>query len=129
MSENGSYDVGYGKPPVKRQFGKPEGNPNGKTSETRRMEIQNAELAMQIRNRLLTALHGVMNENPTKEDIVNEHIRNEVLKLLKDSEDRGLGSPVQDIRSGDGSMSPKEPRELSDDELAKIVAAAHGKPS
>ena len=37
----------------------------------------------------------------------------------------------QDVNhvSEDGSMSPKEPRELSDDELAKIVAAAHGKPS
>jgi len=37
----------------------------------------------------------------------------------------------QDVNhvSEDGSMSPKAHRELSDDELAKIVAAAHGKPS
>lgn len=111
MTGKADYEVGKGKPPKHTRFGAGNlANPQGKTSETRRMEIQNAELAMQIRNRLLTSLAGVMHENPTKEDIVDQHIRNEVLKLLKDSEDRGLGAPVQavDHSSKDGSMTPRD---------------------
>lgn len=98
MTGKSDYEVGKGKPPKHTRFGAGnKANPSGKTSEQKRLEIQNAELAMQIRNRLLTALAGVMHENPTKEDIVDQHIRNEVLKLLKDSEDRGLGAPVQEV--------------------------------
>lgn len=88
------------------RFGAPKGNPNGKTAEQKRLEMQNAELAMKLRNRLLTALEGVFNENPEKETIIGNHLKNEVLKLLKDSEDRGLGAPVQQITSPDGSLGP-----------------------
>ena len=41
------------------------------------------------------------------EEVLAEFVDQAMLKLLKDSEDRGLGAPVQDVRSGDGSMTPK----------------------
>lgn len=98
MTGKSDYQVGKGKPPVHTRFGAGnKANPQGKTAEQKRLEMQNAELAMSIRNRLLTALQGVLNEDPTKETIVDSHITNEILKLLKDSEDRGLGAPVQAV--------------------------------
>ena len=99
-------------------------NPNGKTAEQKRLEMQNAELAMKLRNRLLTALEGVFNENPEKETIIGNHLKNEVLKLLKDSEDRGLGAPVQavDHSSKDGTMTPRD----TSDAIIDALKAKHG---
>ena len=106
------------------RFGAPKGNPNGKTAEQKRLEMQNAELAMKLRNRLLTALEGVFNENPEKETIIGNHLKNEVLKLLKDSEDRGLGAPVQavDHSSKDGTMTPRD----TSDAIIDALKAKHG---
>lgn len=101
------YDVGKGKPPVHSRFQRGEsGNPKGKTAETKRLELANAEKAMAIRERLLDALTGVMLEDPTKEGLVERFIKADILKLLKDSEDRGLGAPVQAVINPDGSLRP-----------------------
>ena len=56
-----------------------------------------------------------------------EYIEAGVLKLLKDAEDRGLGTSVQslNLESPDGSMSPKpalDVSRLSPEALAEIVA-------
>lgn len=101
-------EVGYKKPPKNRQFGQPEGNPQGATSAQRKMEIENAERATRIRQRLLQALEGVMLEHPEKEKIVSEQLRADVLRLLKEAEDRGLGTPKTtiDLSSEDGTMTP-----------------------
>jgi len=106
MSEEGSYEVGYGKPPVKRQFGKPEGNPNGKTSEQRKLEIANAEKATRLRSMLLDAATEHMDVLEAQARM--DHIDAAFLKLLTDSETRGLGAPTQhvDNTSSDGSMTP-----------------------
>lgn len=98
MTGNGEYKVGKGKPPLETRFGAGNrANPSGKTSAQRRLEYENAELAMAIRNRLLTALDDVLSKGLGDEAIVNDHIRADILKLLKDSEDRGLGAPVQAV--------------------------------
>lgn len=101
-------EVGYKKPPKNRQFGQPEGNPQGVTSEQRKMEISNAEMATKIRTRMLDALHAYMDEHPEKERIVSDLIKGDMLRLIKESEDRGLGTAVQSINheSPDGTMSP-----------------------
>lgn len=106
MSENGSYEVGYGKPPVNRQFGKPDGNPAGKTSEAKRLEYSNAEKAMRIREMLLDAAGSHLEGLPQSDRI--GFIEAAMLKLLTDSEMRGLGAPKQavDHTSSDGSMAP-----------------------
>ncbi len=73
-------------PPEETRF-KPgqSGNPGGKTSAQRKMEIANAERATRIRMRLLQAID---------EATMTPELTSEVLKLIKDSEDRGLGTPT-----------------------------------
>lgn len=82
-------------------------NPAGKTSETRRLELQNAEAAMRIRAKLLEAAEAVISDPSATEATVLQYIEAAMLKLLKDSEDRGLGAPVQAHTSPDGSMTPQ----------------------
>lgn len=101
MSEKTTYEVGKGKPPKNRQFGKPEGNPNGKTSEQKRLEMRNAEVAMRIRERILAAAEEKLRECSTDE-VLETFVENAMLRLIKDSEDRGLGSPVQPMSSPEG---------------------------
>ena len=61
---------------------------------------------MRIRARALAAVEAKLNECST-DDAIAMLVEAAMLKLLKDSEDRGLGAPVQDVRSGDGSMTPQ----------------------
>lgn len=99
--------AGYKQPPKETQFKKGQsGNPGGVSSETARLIRDNAEAAARIRARLLKATEASLNERSTDEAM--ELIEAAMLKMLKDAEDRGLGAPVQDLRSGDGSMSPKD---------------------
>ena len=99
MSEDGKpYEVGKGKPPRNRRFGQPEGNPNGKTSEQKRLEMLNAEAAMRIRARMLEAVERkLMGDDMSPEEAdaaAIEFVEAAMLKLIKDSEDRGLGAPT-----------------------------------
>lgn len=105
MREPKAYEVGKGKPPKHTRFGQPNGNPNGKTSKQKRLEMQNAEAAMRIRARALSAVEAKLNECST-EEAIEMLVEAAMLKLLKDSEDRGLGAPVQAITSPDGSIGP-----------------------
>ena len=79
-------------------------NPAGKTSETKRLEYANAEAAMRIRARALHAVEAKLNDCST-EQAIEMLVEAAMLKLLKDSEDRGLGAPVQAITNPDGSFS------------------------
>jgi hypothetical protein len=103
------------------------GNPGGKTSEQRRMEIANAERATRIRARMLEALEGMMNEHPEKENIIGGLVKGDILRLMKEAEDRGLGTPVQsvNVESPNGTMTPKgvDLSKLSTEALAELVAA------
>jgi hypothetical protein len=103
-------EVGYKKPPKNRQFGQPDGNPQGATSAQRKLEIANAERATRIRARMLEALEGVMNEHPEKEGIISDLVRPDILRLIKEAEDRGLGTPKQslDVSNPDGSLAPQQ---------------------
>lgn len=106
MSENPTYKVGKGKPPLNRRFGQPEGNPNGKTSEQKRLEmstaeaaLRNAEAAIRIRAKLLAATEAQLDQ--AQPDDIMAMIEAAMLKLLTDSETRGLGAPVQPV-TGEG---------------------------
>ena len=83
------------------------GNPGGKTSEHRKAEIKAAELAAMVQADLVEALHNTVKDAANDQDKLDQ-IRSDVLKLLKDSQDRGFGSPQQHIdnTSSDGSMTP-----------------------
>ena len=123
MTAKGSYEIGKGKPPKATQF-KP-GNKAGlgKTSEQKLMKMANAQAATRIQARLLQALEGQMLEDDTKKTIVDNFIKAEVLKLVKDAQDRGLGTAKQsvDLSSTDGTMTPA--REMSDAQLQAIIEA------
>lgn len=80
-------------------------NPGGKTKEQKRIELENAERAMRIRDRLLRSIEAKLNESDM-DAVVAMADRPTLAKLLKDSEDRGLGQPVQPHTSPDGSFAP-----------------------
>jgi hypothetical protein len=105
MTGKREYEVGYCKPPKDWRF-KP-GNKMGlgKTSEQKKLELRNAEAAMRIRERILQAAEAKLNECST-DDVLSQFVEAAMLKLIKDSEDRGLGAPVQAITNPDGSLTP-----------------------
>lgn len=80
------------------------GNPGGKSSAHRQAEVKAAELAAMTRLRAVEAFAAVMAGKATDEDRL-ALIDANALKLLKDSEDRGHGTPQQrvDNTSSDGS--------------------------
>ena len=91
------------------------GNPRGKTSEQKQLEmntavaaLRNAEAAIRIRERVLRAAEARLNEL-SSEEVLAEYVEAAMLKLLTDSETRGLGAPVSsvDLSSKDGSMTPQ----------------------
>lgn len=99
------YEVGYGKPPVETRFGAGnKANPIGKTSAHRRSEIRAAELAAKVRLDLIEALASSL-DRAGNDTAKVEAIRADILKLLKDSEDRAFGTASQhvDNTSSDGS--------------------------
>jgi len=124
MKGDTPYKVGNKKPPVEHQIKPGEArNPGGKTSEQKLMEMANAQAATRIQARLLQALEGQMLEDDTKKTIVDNFIKAEVLKLVKDAQDRGLGTAKQSVdhTSTDGTMTPT--REMSDAQLQAIIEA------
>lgn len=91
------------------------GNPRGKTSEQRKLEmntavaaLRNAEAAIRIRERVLRAAEARLNEL-SSEEVIAEYVEAAMLKLLTDSETRGLGAPQQavDVTSKGESISPQ----------------------
>lgn len=91
------------------------GNPGGKTSEHRKAEIEAAELAAKTRLGLVRAFANLLDGKATDDERV-QLLNSDALRLLKDSEDRGFGSPTQpvDNTSSDGSARPS---------VIRIVAA------
>lgn len=102
------YEVGYGKPPKHTQFGAGvSGNPIGKTDTHRKAEIAAAEKAALVSEILVNAVYDAVKD--ADNDTQREQIRGDVLTLLRNVQDRGFGSPKQQIdqTSSDGSMSPQ----------------------
>ena len=111
VPKDGNSEVGYKRPPKHSQFvvgSNP--NPQGKTSAQRKMEIANAEKATRIRGTLLDAVIKATENGNVSLDLIEAAM----LKLLTDSENRGLGTPKQtvDNTSSDGSMTPVNKIEL-----------------
>lgn len=78
------------------------GNPGGKTAEQRKLEVEAAEMAAALRHKMLTAL-----TNCAKDDMsALEAIKSDILKLIKDSEDRAYGSPKQAMQHGNDPENP-----------------------
>ncbi len=87
------------------------GNPVGKTSAQRQAELANAERATRIRGRMLEALENELDKLDREADgevktAAIAAIKADILKLLKDTEDRGLGTPKQSIQHGSDPDNP-----------------------
>jgi hypothetical protein len=89
------------------------GNPGGKTSSHRQSEIEAAELAAKVQLRMMKAVDEKITQLETALDTPDPYaallvIKADVLKLIKDAQDRGYGAPVQvlDNTSSDGTMTP-----------------------
>ena len=72
------------------------GNPGGITSSAKAMSLANAEAAIRIRQRVLRAAEARLNEL-SSEEVLAEYVEAAMLKLLTDSETRGLGAPQQAV--------------------------------
>jgi hypothetical protein len=96
--------------PTKWQPGQ-SGNPGGKTSEHRKAEIRAAELAAKVQLDLVEALSNTLDAAEGDETKLAA-IKADVLKLLKDAQDRGYGTPKSsvDLSSEDGSFAPSTVR-------------------
>jgi hypothetical protein len=121
------------------------GNPGGKSSEQKRREMRNAEMATRLQEAMLereiallgapidtrhpdlvAALKGVLSDKQI--EVIVSHIdlalTNERLKLIKDAQDRGLGSPQQHVEVGERYVVKTEP--LSPEEWLRRHASPHG---
>lgn len=66
------------------------GNPGGKTAEQRKLEVEAAEMAARLRHKMLKALTEAAEAGDAA---TLDQIKGDVLRLIKDSEDRAHGTP------------------------------------
>lgn len=98
-------------------------NPTGKSAEQAARDVKTADLASQFRHKMLSS---VMEKIEAGEDVL-DLATPDLIRVLKDSEDRAHGSPkaAVDHTSSDGSMTPKglDVSKMSDAALAELHAA------
>lgn len=103
-------------------------NPGGMSPEVRARNDRTADLASQFREKLISATMERVSAGENPLDLMTA----DLLRVLKDSEDRAHGTPKQavDHTSSDGSMTPKglDPTLLSDAALAEVHAAMNADP-
>lgn len=107
-------------PSPSTRIGAPGGPKPGKTSEQRQAEIKNAWLATELRTRALEAAKAAL-ANVEANGSILEHV--DLLKLIKDSEERGLGAPKAnlDLTNSDGSL-----RSRQEDAVLAALSRVHG---
>jgi hypothetical protein len=121
--------MGNKNPSPETRFGGSRSNPMGKTARQKELEYANGTLATEARNKMLAALVHVLGEK-SHDEIAAILSGGDMLKLMKDSEDRAFGGPKAaiDISSEDGSMTPKpalDASKLSTETLKEIISAAN----
>ena len=111
-------EVGYKKPPKSRQFGQPNGNKPGLTSEAAFALHEANEKTAKMYLEMISAVEGKIEAMKTAEDSPDEYaalvaIKGDILRLMKDIMDRSIGTPKSsvDLSSEDGSMSPQASHE------------------
>jgi len=110
-------------PSPSTRFGAPGGNTPGRTTEQREAEIRNAWIATKIRAQMLEAVAARLEDNPAA---ALDRIDPATLKLIKDAEDRGLGTPKAsvDLNNPDGNLKPAPVGEM----VQELLEAIHAKP-
>ena len=96
------------------------GNPGGKTSAQRKLEVENAERATRIRAALLAKIEAAIDPET---GAFTDDLSGDILKLIKDSEDRGLGAPKQTVDSThDVGEATREAMREFNSRVARIAA-------
>ena len=92
----------------------------GKIPEQRQTEIRNAWLATTIQAQMLEAVAATLEKDPAA---ALSRIEPSTLKLLKDAQDRGLGTAKAsvDVTNSDGSLTPEARQSV----LLEILAKRH----
>ena len=123
-------EVGYKKPPKSRQFGQPNGNKPGLTSEAAFALHEANEKTAKMYLEMISAVEGKIEAMKTAEDSPDEYaalvaIKGDILRLMKDIMDRSIGTPKSsvDLSSEDGSMSPQASQDAF---LAAMRAKGNG---
>ena len=98
------------------------------------MEIRNAQIATKIRGQFLEALDTMLEAPTSKEAAANletaaarmRALGPDTLRLIKDSEDRGLGAPKAsvDLTNADGSLT----RRPTQEEVTAYLRSIHASP-
>lgn len=81
------------------------GNPGGgKTAEQKLLEYEAAEMSARIRHKLLSVITEKMGDPEAKADEIADMLNGDLLRLMKDSEDRAHGTPkaTSEIHGADG---------------------------
>lgn len=78
------------------------GNPSGKTAEQARRDEETANLASIFRNRVLSRVQEKLQEGVDPLDLLSS----DVIRVLKDSEDRAHGTPKQSVEHGGEGGGP-----------------------
>ncbi len=106
------------------------GNPSGVSREQQMRQIVNAEEATRARTRLLAALNKRLDSlEEAGEDAAVSLISADILRLIKDSEDRGLGTAAQNVhlgRIGGNDGQAIDLRKLDTALLERILDQAYG---
>lgn len=75
---------------------KPGNTYGGKTAEQKRLEYEAAEMAARIRHKMLSDITERLEADQVA---VDDLVRSDVLRLLKDSEDRAHGTPKASVEA------------------------------
>lgn len=80
----------------------------GKTAEQKRLEYEAAEMAARIRHKLLSVITEKMGGDEAPDESALEFLSGDLLRLMKDSEDRAHGTPKATTEIGgiDGAEIP-----------------------
>ena len=103
------------------------GNPVGKTSAQRKLEVDNAERATRIRNKMLLALESDIDNVVLTGIPVMASVTGDMLRLIKDAEDRGLGTAKQSVEimgEDGGAIAMKVTADAAFAELASLMGGA-----
>ena len=104
------------------------GNPVGKTSAQRKLEVENAERATRIRNKMLLALESDLDGSFATGIPAMASVTGDMLRLIKDAEDRGLGAPKQTIAGDPENPLAQpffDPSKMSTTALAELLGAVN----
>lgn len=78
------------------------GNPGGKSSEHKRLEMEAAEMAAKLRHAMLTSMQDKLSAGVPADELMT----GDALRLFKDSEDRAHGTPKASVEATGAEGGP-----------------------